>query len=199
MALRMWNWKFGNENLGLKKTWKLWIWIFIFNPFQKKFHHFFFFWGWLSQLNLTELTQLLVEFKCGGWNFGPPLLCFSLFSFFASPSSTFLPPLTLFIFFFPMIFLLHFTISSHKKHFSKLFNFPSSISINNSLDPCVFEHFHHTPIFGETYFSFASRWLLPPKDPIFLLFMVRNMISHLIGMIRMGFFKTLGPMLHIAM
>ena len=134
-----------------------------------------------------------------GLKFWPPTSLFLPFSFFYLSSPTSLPLLTLFIFFFPMIFLLHFTISSHKKHFSKLFNFPSSISINNSLDPCVFEHFHHTPIFGETYFSFASRWLLPPKDPIFLLFMVRNMISHLIGMIRMGFFKTLGPMLHIAM
>ena len=134
-----------------------------------------------------------------GQNFGPLLLCFSLFSFFASSSSTFLPRLALFIFFFPLIFLLHFTISSHKKHFSKLFNFPLSISINISLDPCVFEHFHHTPIFGETHFSFASRWLLPPKDPLFLLFMVRNIIPYLIGMMRMSFFKTLGPMLHIVM
>ena len=140
----MWNWKFGNENFelkiwGLKEIWKLWIWIYIFNPFQKKFHHIFFFWG-------------LTEFKCGGQNLCPPLLCFSLFSFFASSSSNFLPPLTLFIFFFPLIFLL-LTISSHKKHFPKLLNFPSSISINISLDPCVFEHFHHTPIFGEIHFS----------------------------------------------
>ena len=130
--------------------------------------------------------------------FWPRTSLFLPFSFFASSSSTFLPPLTLFIFFFPLIFLLHFTISStKKKNFSKLLNFPSSISINNSLDPCVFEHFHHTPIFGETHFSFASRWLLPPKDPLFLLFMVRNMIPHLIGMMRMVFFKALGPILHI--
>ena len=98
-ALRIWNWKFGNENLGLKKTWKLWIWIFIFNPFQKKFHHFFFFWVDWDQPGLIELTQLLAEFKCGGRNFAPPLLCFSLFPFFASSSPTSLPPLTLFIFF----------------------------------------------------------------------------------------------------
>ena len=41
---------------------------------------FFFFFGiWLSQLSLTELTQLLAKFKCKGQNFGPPLLSFSLF------------------------------------------------------------------------------------------------------------------------
>ena len=134
-ALRMWNWKFENENFvlkiwGLKEILKLWIWIFIFNPFQKKFHHFFFFLGWLSQLNLTELTQLLVEFKCGGWNFGPPLLCFSLFSFFASPSSTFLPPLTLFIFFFPLIFFFISPFLFTKITFLSFLTFPyPSLSI----------------------------------------------------------------------
>ena len=34
-------------------------------------------------------------------------------------------------------------------------------------------------------------------DPLFLLFMVRNMIQHLIGMMRRGSFKTLRPVFHI--
>ena len=127
-----------------------------------------------------------------GPKFCPPTSLFLPFSLFCFILTNFSPSIN-------TIHLLHFTLSSHKKHFSKLLNFPSSISINISLDPCVFEHFHHTSIFGETHFSIASRWLLPPRDPLLLLFIVRNMIPHLIGMMRMGFFKTLGPMPHIVM
>ena len=74
LALRMWIFfLLGNEIFELK-IWRLieigkfWIWIF-----------FFFFGIWLSQLSLTELTQLLAKFKCKGQNFGPPLRSFSLF------------------------------------------------------------------------------------------------------------------------
>ena len=78
----------------------------------------------------------------------------SLFlSFFLLASSFFIspPPLSLFISFFPLIFLLHFIISSHKKHFSKLLNSPSSISINISLDLPVLSNFIPHP-FSKTHF-----------------------------------------------
>ena len=85
----------------------------------------FFFWG------LIESIQ-----------FGPQFFffffSFLLFSF---------PPLTVFILPFHLHFLLHSTISSLKKHFSKLFNFPSLIPFNIFLDPCVFGHFCYIPIF----------------------------------------------------
>ena len=87
---------------------------------------------------------------------------------------------------------------SHIKHFSKLFHIPSSISINISLDLCVLSIFITHPFLVKPIF-FASKWLPPPRDLLFLLLMVRNMIQHLIGMMMMDFFKTLGPMLHIVM
>ena len=130
--------------------------------------------------------------------FWPPTSLFLTFFFFTSSSSTFLPPLTLFISFFPLIFLLHLTITSYKKHFSKLLDLPSSISINISLDPCVLSIFITYQFLVKPIF-FASRGILPPKDLLFFLFMVRNMIQHLSGMMMMDFFKTLGPMLHIVM
>ena len=130
---------------------------------------------------------------CGGRNFNPPLV--SLFSFLLHLSSTFLPPLALFTFFFPLLFLLHFTISSHKKHFSKLLHLPSSISINISLDLCVLSIFITHPFLVKSIF-FASKWLFPPRDLLFLLLKVRNMIRHLIGMMMMDFFKTLRPCRH---
>ena len=133
-----------------------------------------------------------------GLKFWPPTSLFLHFSFLLHLLSTFLPPLTLFTFFFPLIFLLHLTISSHKKYFSKLLILPSSISINISLIACVLSIFITHPFLVKPIF-FASRWLLPPRDLLFLLFMVRNMIQHLIGMMMMDFFKTLGPMLHIVM
>ena len=126
-----------------------------------------------------------------GRNFGPPLLCLFSFSFFALSSINFSSSID-------TIHLLHLTISLHKKHFSKLLNFPSSISINISLDICVLSIFIIHPFLVKPIF-FTSKWLLPPRDLLFLLFMVRNMIQHLIGMMMMDFFKTLGPMLHIVM
>ena len=126
LSLKVGNWECEIENLGmkiliLKDTWKFWFWKIL-----EKEDFYFIFLGWLSQLSLTE-------FKCGGRNFGPPLLCLFSFSFFLHLPSTSLPPLTLFTFLFPLIFLLQLTIYSHKKHSSKLLNSPSSISINISL------------------------------------------------------------------
>ena len=136
-AMKFWSWnlrlkflktydlnlKFGNESFELKiwilkDPWKLW--------------KIFFFLGWLS---------FWLSFKCGGQNFGPPLLCLFSFPFLLHLPSTSLPPLALFTFFFPLIFVLHLSISSHKKHFSKLLDLPLSISINISLDPCVLSTF----------------------------------------------------------
>ena len=97
-------------------------------------------------------------------------------------------------FFFTSPFLLP------KKHFSKLLNLPSLISLNIFLDPCVLENFCYTPIFGETHFQthlfFASKCHLLPMDHFFLLLVARNSIHHLNGMMR-GSFKTPRPMLHI--
>ena len=131
----------------------------------------------------------------------PHFPCLSFF-FLLSLPPLFLPPLTLFTFIFTLNFLLHLTISSPKKKiFSKLLNLSSLISLNIFLDPCVLEHFCHTPIFGETHFQihlfFAPTCLLLPMDLLFSLFMARNMIQHLIRMMRRGFFKTPRPMLHI--
>ena len=137
-----------------------------------------------------------------GAKFWTPLSLVSLFFFLLLlPPSSFLPPLTLFIFFFPLIFLLHLTISFSKKHFSKLLNLPLLISLNTFLDPCVLEYFCYTPIFGETHFQThllnASKCHFLPMDPLFSLLMARNIIHHLNGMMRRGSFKTPRPILHI--
>ena len=105
------------------------------------FIYFYFFLG---------LTQFWLSLKCGGRNFGPPLLV-SLFLPFIFIFLSFSSSLSLFISFFPLIFLLHFIISSHKKHFSKLLNSPSSISINISLDLPVLSNFIPHP-FSKTHF-----------------------------------------------
>ena len=170
-----------------------------FENYLKTLKKIFFFFGvdWVNSVWLSWLSFWL-SFKCGGRNFGPPLHCFSLFASLLHLLSTSLPPLTLFTFFFLLIFLLHLTISSHKKHISKLLNLPSCISINIYLDHCVLSIFITHPFLVKPIF-FATRWLLPPRDPLFLFFMVRNMIQHLIGMMMTDFFKTLGPMLHIVM
>ena len=146
-VLKFVHWECGIENLGMRiLNWKIGVWKILEN-FKNDFFFFFFFWvDWVN--------------SAFGWvlSVGPkfwPLtsLSLSFFSFLFHLSSTSLPPLTLFIFFFTLIFLLHLTIYFHRTHFSKLLNLPSSISINISLDPCVFEYFHHIPIFGETHFS----------------------------------------------
>ena len=132
----------------------------------------------------------------------PHFPCLSFF-FFAFSSSTFSSTINT----IHLYLHLEFSSSSHhffskkKKIFSKLLNLSSLISLNIFLDPCVLEHFCHTPIFGETHFQihlfFAPTCLLLPMDLLFSLFMARNMIQHLIRMMRRGFFKTPRPMLHI--
>ena len=130
---------------------KIWILKDTWN-FEKDFF-FFFFGGWGGFTKSTQfdwVDSALDEFKCVGPNFWPPTsLSFSLpFCFIFH--QLFLPPLALFTFFFPLIFLLYFTISSYKKHFSKFLNSPSSISINISL---CFEHFRPTPILVKPIFK----------------------------------------------
>ena len=184
----MWNWKLGNENfwienLDLERYLKLW----------KRFFFFFFFW---------VLTQLWLSLSVWGWNFGPPTSLSLSFPFCFIFYQLFLPPLALFTFFFPLIFLLYFTISSYKKHFSKFLNSPSSISINISLDLCVLSIFVPHPFwwnpFSKTHFL-CIKMASPSKGSSFLASHVKNMIQHLSGMMMMDFFKTLGPMLHIVM
>ena len=146
LSLKVGNWECEIENLGmkiliLKDTWKFWFWKIL-----EKEDFYFIFLGWLSQLSLTE-------FKCGGRNFGPPLLCLFSFSFFLHLPSTSLPPLTLFTFLFPLIFLLQLTIYSHKKHSSKLLNSSSSISLNISLDLRVLSIFIPHPFLVKPIFQ----------------------------------------------
>ena len=168
-----------NENLGFAKN--LEFESFILNPLQEFFlplffFFFFFFWKWYNpslfmmwfffflkwkrkekkrrkkkrkKIFFWELTLQLVEFKWGGQT--TFLVSLFFLSFLLSLPPSFLPPLTLFTLIFTLIFLLHLTISSPKKIFSNLLNLPSLISLNISLDPCVLEHFCHTPIFGETH------------------------------------------------
>ena len=184
------------EGLDLKiGHWECRIENLDFERYLKTLKKIFFFWvNWVNSVWLSWLSFGWV--KCGGRNFGSPLLCLFPFSFLLHLPSTLLAPLTLFTFSFPLIFLLHLTISSYKKHFSKLIDLPSSIYI--SLDPCVLSFFITHPFLVKPIF-FASKWLLPPRGLLFFLFMVRNMIQHLSGMMMMDFFKTLGPMLHIVM
>ena len=191
MSLEFGHWECEIENLGMKNlSWKFGIWKILEN-FEKDF----FFFGWLSWLSFW------LSLSVGAEILAPHFFVSSLFLFcfiFHQLPSASLHPLTLFIFFFTLIFFLHLTIYSHKKHFSKLLNFPSFISINISLDLCVLSIFIIYPFLVKPIF-FASKWLFPPRDLLFLLFIVRNMIQHSIGMMMMDFFKTLGPMLHIVM
>ena len=120
----------------------------------KKEKDFFFFWELIESTQFDWVDLATCWVLSVGVEFWPPICLVFLFFFFASSFITFLPLLTLFIFFLHLIFLLQFTISSlKKKSFSKLLNLPSLISLNISLDPCVLEHFCHTPTFGETIFK----------------------------------------------
>ena len=161
----MWNFEIGNENFGLK-IWDLNIWNLKLNLLSlirsKKFlgnwydlsllHDFFleekkkkrrrkrkrifFFESWLNNLvTLSVRSRILASI----------FLVFSFFfSFLLSPSSTFLPSLLLFTFFFHLIFLLHPTISSLKNYFPKLLNLPLLISLNIFSNPCVWSSLLHT-------------------------------------------------------
>ena len=146
VQLKAWEWKFLNWKFGF---WK------ILENFVKDF-----FLGWLSWLSFCWVKEY------GGRNLPPPLPPRSLFLSFCLLASYFFtshPPLSLFISFFPLIFLLHFIISSHKRHVSKLLNSPSSISINISLDLYVLSIFIPHPFLVKPIF-FALKWLLPPRD-----------------------------------
>ena len=68
LDLKIGHWECGIENLGMKiLNWKFGVWKILEN-----FEKYFFFLGWLS---------FWLSFKCGGWNFGPPLSFVSLISF----------------------------------------------------------------------------------------------------------------------
>ena len=87
--LKSWIQNLGIENMNLGK--KIWVENLRFGIFENFIKKEIFFFG-------------LTEFKCGGWNFGPPLFVSLLFfllasSFFISP-----PPLSLFTLFFPLDF-----------------------------------------------------------------------------------------------
>ena len=135
-----------------------------------------------------------------GAKFWPPFFLSFPFSFLLSPSSTFLPPLLLFTFFFHLIFLLHPTISSLKNYFPKLLNLPSLISLNIYIY-IYFQILLVLAIFLHTHFQnplfFAQKCHPPPMDLLYLLFMERNIIHHLNGMMRRSSFKTPRLMLHI--
>ena len=106
----------------------------------------------------TQSTTQVTKRGWGGGGIWPPFPClfsfltlssFFLFFFvFVSFLSSFflLPPLSLFTSFFHLDFLLPYTISSLKKHFPKLLNIPSLITLNIFSDPCVLGHFCFIPI-----------------------------------------------------
>ena len=133
--MRMWNWKLGNE--------KFWIENYDFERYLEtlKNDFFFSFLGWLS---------FWLGLSVGAEIFAPHFFVSSLFAFLLhlllflhwqySPSSS------------PWFFL-HFPISSHRKHFSKLLNSPSSISINISLDLCVLSIFIPHPFLVKPIFQ----------------------------------------------
>ena len=140
----------GIENVRLKiLEWKFGFWNILEN-FQQEF---FFFFGLTKSTQFDSVDSTLAEFKCVRAEILAPHFLVSLFSFLLNLPSTFLPPLALFAFFFPLIFLLHLTISSHKKHFSKLLHLPSSISINISLDLCVLSIFITHPFLVKPIFQ----------------------------------------------
>ena len=148
LALRMWiffftwEWNFWIEDLEIDRNWKI---------LNMNFFFFFLGFDWVNLVLLSWLSfwlSLSVRAKI----LAPHFFLSPFFFLFASSSSTSLSPLTLFTFFFPLIFLLHLTIYSHKKHFSKLLNLPSSISINISLDPCVLSIFTTHPFLVKPIF-----------------------------------------------
>ena len=93
-----------------------------------------------------------------GPNIGPLLFLSPFFSFLLSPFSIFLPPLTLFNFFFTWLFFFisPFLLQKKKNTFLNFSTFLHSSPLIFFLDPCVFEHFCYTPIFGKTPFSNPS-------------------------------------------
>ena len=153
---------------------------------------FFFFW---------ELTQQLSCFKCGGSNFGPPFFLPFPFFFFAFSSLH----LSSTIVTIHILLLLDFSSSPHhflsKKitflRFSTFLYSSPSIFFQILVFLAIFLHTHfcethfHTPLF------FAQKCHHLPMGPLFLLFIERNIIHHLNGMVRRSSFQTPRPMPHI--
>ena len=173
--LRFGIWKKKKKKKKKKKTWNLKFELEVLSLIGSKRFVIpflsFFFWKFILLLSWCDFFRSEKEkemkrkekgffflgadwvswFLCGGRILAPHFLCLFLCCFFLlhlffhhqhySLSSS---P---WFFFFLSPFLLK------KKHFSKLLKFPLSISLNISLDPCVLEHFFHTPIFGETHFQ----------------------------------------------
>ena len=145
MELKIWEWKFWIKNLE-------------FESYLKTLKKIFF--------GLTESTQFDWVDSAFGWvlSVGAEILAphFFVSSFFLYASS--------FINFSSSIDTIHLLLpldfSSYKKHFSKLLNSPSSISINISLDLCVLSIFIPHPFLVKPIF-FALKWLLPPRDLLF--------------------------------
>ena len=86
LSLKFGHWECEIENLGMK------IWILKYT-WKLSTRNFFFFWGWLSQLNLTPLTQLWLNLSVWGPKFHPPphtsvspsfLFCFIFINFSSS-------------------------------------------------------------------------------------------------------------------
>ena len=125
---------------------------------EEKEKEFFFFFGvdWVNSIWPSWLSNL-AELKCGGRILAPhfPYL---LFSFLLSPSSTFLPPLTLFILFFHLIFLFHLTISSPKKN--TFLSFSTSLYSSPSI---FFRSLCSCALLLHTHF-----WWNPLSNPSFL-------------------------------
>ena len=138
-----------------------------------------------------------------GAEYWPPTFLVSFFLFFAFSFLHLSSTINTIQLLLHLTFLLHLTISSPKKKntFLNFSTFLHSSPLIFFLDPCVFEHFCYTPIFGKTPFSnpsfLASKCHLLPIDPLFLLLMARNINHHLNVMMRRGSFKTPRPMLQI--
>ena len=133
--------------------------------------------------------------------FWPPTFWLSLVLFASSFILFFFPPLTLFTIFFTLHFLLRPTISSLKNYSPKLLNPPSLISLNIFFQILAFlSTFATYPFwwnpFSNSYFL-RTKMSSSSNGPSFLLFMERNIIHHLNGMMRRGSFKTPRPILHI--
>ena len=80
LALRMWNWKLGNENF--------WIENLDFERYLKTLKNIFFFFFFF-----LGVDSALAEFKCVGLKFWPPHFLVSLFSFLLHLLSTFYSPI----------------------------------------------------------------------------------------------------------
>ena len=152
LSLKFGHWECAIESLGMK-IFELKIWIL-----KDKLWKRFFFLGWVSQLNLTELTYLWLSLSVWGPKFCPlppfpQLLCLSLF-LFASSSINF--------------FFLHWHYSPSSSPWFFFFISPFLLTKNTFLSfltlsfihlhqyffrSLCFEHFHPTPILVKPIFK----------------------------------------------